>query len=69
MEATGVVKQSAGGLHGVAAEGVGWLEEALSSVLLSGGVRGGVGKPARDEEVVVVDEGSLTALLRDGFLS
>lgn len=64
-----MVKQSAGGLHGVAAEGVGWLEEALSSVLLSGGVRGGVGKPARDEEVVVVDEGSLTALLRDGFLS
>jgi len=46
--------------------GGGWLEDkdvALSSALLSGGVRGGVGNPAEE------DEGSLTALLRDGFLS
>lgn len=37
----------------------------VSSVLLSEGVRGGVGKPAKDED----EDGSLTALLRDGFLS
>lgn len=69
MGVSGVVKDSAepGGLRGVAADGTGWLEDAgvfFSSVLLTGGVRGGVGKPAEDE-----DEGSLTALLRDGFLS
>lgn len=58
----------AAGLDGVLLAAVAaWLEEALSSVLLSGGVRGGVGKPGWDEE----DEwaSSLPAPLRDGFLS
>lgn len=69
-EGGGVVKDSVegGGLDGVAAEGRGWLEDedvVLSSGLLSGGVRGGVGNPVEEEE----DEGSLAALLRDGFLS
>lgn len=69
-EGSGVVMDSvqAGGLDGVAAEGGGWLEDedvVVSSVLLSGGVRGGVGNPAEEVE----DEGSLTALLSDGFLS
>lgn len=72
MEGGGVAKDSAeaGGLDGVVVEGTGRLEDedvVLSSVLWSGGVRGGVGKPVEDggEE----EEGSLTALLRDGFLS
>lgn len=49
------------------AEGRGWLEDddaLLSSVLLSGGVSGGVGKPVEDAV-----EGSFPELLRDGFLS
>lgn len=60
----------AGGLGGVAAEGRGWLEDedaGLSSVLLSNGVRGGVGSPAEDDDAD--EEGSLAALLKDGFLS
>lgn len=78
MEGSGVLKDSAaaGGLDGVLTDGAGWLEEGdvvLSSTLLSGGVRGGVGSPAMDEEVEEEgeeeEEGSLTALLRDGFLS
>lgn len=64
---------AAGGLDGVLTDGAGWLEEddvVLSSTLLSGGVRGGVGSPAMDEEEgEEEEEGSLTALLRDGFLS
>lgn len=68
----GVLKGSveAGGLGGVTAEGRGWLEDedaGLSSVLLSNGVRGGVGSPAEDDDAD--EEGSLAALLKDGFLS
>ena len=76
MEGSGVLKDSAaaGGLDGVLTDGAGWLEDddvGLSSTLLSGGVRGGVGRPAMDEEEEEVEEeeGSLTAPLRDGFLS
>lgn len=63
----------AGGLDGVVVVvvGTGWLvdeDEGLSSVLLSEGVRGGVGSPTEEEEDDD-DEGSLTAPLRDGFLS
>lgn len=60
----------AGGLDGVAAEGRGWLDDedaGLSSVLLSDGVRGGVGSPAEKDDAD--EEESLAALLRDGFLS
>ena len=66
---------AAGGLDGVLTDGAGWLEDddvGLSSTLLSGGVRGGVGRPAMDEEEEEEEEeeeGSLTAPLRDGFLS
>lgn len=70
-----MVKASAeaGRLDSVVAEDAGWLEDediVLSSVLLSGGVRGGVGNPFEDDDDDNDDdEGSLLALLRDGFLS
>ena len=71
-EGGGVLKLSteAGGLDGVMAEGGGWVEDVvLSSARLSGGVRGGVGRPAVVEEEEEEEEGSLIALLRDGLLS
>lgn len=66
-----MVKASAddGHLDGVVAKGTGWLEDkdvVLSSVLLSGGVRGGVGSPVEEEDD---EESALLALPRDGFLS
>lgn len=67
-EGGGVLKESvgAGGLDGVVVVGTGWLED--EDVVLSRGVRGGVGSPVRDE--VEEDDGvSLTTLLKDGFLS
>lgn len=62
----------AAGLDGVLVEeGTGWLDEDafMSSALLSGGVSGGVGKPAEVDEVAAVGRGSLAEEVRDGFLS
>lgn len=57
------------GLDGAVADGLDWLEGeevVLSSVFLSRGVRGGVGRAVEEEED---GEASLTVLLMDGFLS